>query len=102
MCALSPPYQRREQHHASISWEPADRSFDFGECLLNDRRAATRTQNGAHASHQQTQIIVDFRNRANGASRVRRRWLLIDCNRWLQPLDAVNVRTLHLVEELPG
>src|SRR5207244_10351537 len=61
-----------------------------------------RTQHRAGARHEQAQVIVDFSDGSNGATRVRSPRLLIDGNRRLKTFDAVNVRPLHLLEELPG
>ena len=58
-------------------------------------------QHGADAGHEQPQVVVDLGDRADRAPRVRRRRLLVDRDRRLQAVDAVDVRPLHLLEELP-
>ena len=81
--------------------QAANRLLDFGERLLRDRRAAVRAQHRADAGHQQPQVIVDLGDRADRAARIRRRRLLVDRDRRLQALDVIDIRPLHLLEELP-
>ena len=101
MCALAPSHQRREEHHprfggrlrivCSISASVC--------CAIGVPHFGHKHR--ADARHEQPQIIVDLGDRADSAPRVRRRRLLVDRDRGLQALDAIDVRPLHLLEELP-
>jgi hypothetical protein len=54
------------------------------------------------AREQQAQVIVDLGNGAHRRTRVARGGLLIDRYCWRQTLNEVNVRFVHLAEELAG
>jgi hypothetical protein len=51
---------------------------------------------------QETEVVVDLRDRADRGARVRAGGLLLDGNGRRQALDQVDIRLLHLLEELPG
>ena len=55
----------------------------------------------AHRRVQQAQVVVDFSDGADGRARAAAGRLLLDGDRGAQPVDAVDVGPLHLVEELP-
>ena len=50
---------------------------------------------------QQTQVIVDLRDRPDGRARIVRRGFLLDRDRRRQALDVIDVRLLHHRQELP-
>src|SRR3982074_2097383 len=50
---------------------------------------------------QQPQVVVDLRARADRRARVARGRLLVDRDRRREPLDRVDVRLVHLTQELP-
>ena len=54
------------------------------------------------AREQQPEIVVDLRDGADRGTRVPRGALLIDRDGGRKPVDLVDVRLLHLAEELPG
>ena len=56
----------------------------------------------ADARPQEAQVVVDFGDRADGRARVLARRLLLDGDGRRQAVDLVDVRLLHLLEELPG
>ena len=94
-------HHRREDHHPRLLRQRANRLLDLGRRLLRDRRAALRTGHVAHPGHQQPQVVVDLGDRGDRAARIRIAQPLVDGDRRLQALDAVDVGPLHLVEELP-
>jgi acetoacetate decarboxylase len=69
--------------------------------LLPDRLAALIARRLADARHQQPQIIVDLRHGRHRAARIRIGRPLVDADCRLQALDQIDVRPLHLVQELP-
>ena len=56
----------------------------------------------ARAGVQQAQVVVDLGDGADGRAGVAVRGLLVDGDRGRQALDEVDVRLVHLAEELPG
>ena len=51
---------------------------------------------------EEPQVVVDLGDRPDRGARVLRGGLLLDRDRRREPLDGVDVRLLHLLEELPG
>src|SRR3979490_2571768 len=51
---------------------------------------------------QQTEVVVDLRDRANGGPRIGTRGLLLDGNRRRKSFDRVDVGLVHEPEELPS
>ncbi len=70
--------------------------------LARDGLAAARAVRRAHRAPQQAQVVVDFRDGADGRARRARGCLLPNGNRRRETLDGVDVGALHLVEKLPG
>src|SRR5262249_6534261 len=69
--------------------------------LRADADAARRTIRMAQPRVENSEIVVDLRDRAD-----RRAWalagrLLLDADRWRQTRDVLDLRLLHLAEELP-
>ena len=70
--------------------------------LLLDHVPADRAVRYAGAGVEQPQVVVHLGDRADGRARVAVRRLLVDRHRRGQALDEVDVRLVHLPEELPG
>ncbi len=70
--------------------------------LRRDREAAARAVRDADVREQQAEVVVDLRHRPDRRPRVGARRLLLDRQGRRQALDRVDVRLLHLVEELAG
>ena len=70
--------------------------------LLLDHVPAGRAVRHAGARVEQAQVVVHLGDRADGRARVAVRRLLVDRHRRGQALDEVDVRLVHLAEELPG
>ena len=68
--------------------------------LAADRLAAHRAVGFADAGEQQAQVVVDLRDGANGRARVAVRRFLVDRHSRAEALDEVDVRIVHLAEEL--
>ena len=89
---VDPFVLRIEHHHVG----------DALERLARDLLAAARAVRHADICEQQTQVVVDLGDRADRGSGVRSGRLLLDRDRRGQTLDEIDVRLLHLLEELPG
>ena len=72
------------------------------ERLRRDLAAAVVAVRHADVGEQQAEVVVDLGDRADRRARVRAGRLLLDGDRRRQALDQVDVRLLHLLEELPG
>ena len=68
--------------------------------LPADRLAADRAVRPAGAGVQQPQVVVDLGDGAHGRARVAAGRLLIDGDGRRQPLDEVDIRLVHLAQEL--
>ena len=77
--------------------DPVD---DLLRRLLGDRLAADRAVRLADAGVEQAQVVVDLGDRADRRPRVAAGGLLVDRDGRRQPLDEVDVRLVHLAEEL--
>ena len=69
--------------------------------LRGERLTVIRATRFADAREQQAQVVVDFRDRADGGTWVVRRRFLFDRNRRRQTFDVVDVRLFHHRQELP-
>ena len=98
--ALAPAHDRREDHEARALLELHDLVDDLLGRLAGDRLAAVVAVRLADARPQQAQVVVDLGDRADRRPRVARRRLLVDRDRRRQALDRVDVRLVHLAEEL--
>ena len=65
-------------------------------------RVAVRAVRDADPREEQPQVVVDLGDRADRGARVARGALLVDRDGRRQPVDLVDVRLLHLAEELAG
>ena len=69
--------------------------------LLCDRRTAFAAVRRADASVQQSQVVVDLRDRRHGAADAGRTRFLVDRQRRCKPVDRIDIGTGNLIEELP-
>ena len=77
--------------------DPVD---DLLRALAGDLAAALRAMRMADAGEQQAQVVVDLGHRADRRARVADGALLVDGDGRAQALDLVDVRLLHLAQEL--
>ena len=66
-----------------------------------DLAAAAGTKGARDARHQEFQVVVDLRHRADGRTRALHRVRLLDRDRRRDAADFVDARLVHAVEELP-
>ena len=95
-------HQRGQDHHLRARRQ-CRHFFQYllGRLLLN-RRAALVALGRAQPGHQQPQMVVDFRDRGDGAARILAAGPLVDRHRRLQALDQIDVGPLQLMQKLPG
>ena len=97
---LAPTDDRRQDHEAGPLRKLHDLIDDLLGALAGDRAAAHVAMGVTDTRPQQPQVVVDLGDRADRRARVARRRLLIDRDRGRQPLDRVDVRLVHLPQEL--
>ena len=68
--------------------------------LLRDGLAALRTVRMADAREEQSEVVVNLRDRADGRARVVARRLLVDRDGRREAVNLVDIRLVHLAEEL--
>ena len=91
------------EDHQLRSFVPAeDRVGDLLDGLPLDRTPALVAVRLADARVEQPEVVVDLGDGSDRRSRVARGRLLVDRDRRRQALDDVDVRLLHLPEELAG
>ncbi len=98
--ALAPADDRRADHESGALGEGHHVVGDLLDRLAGDRLAAVVTVGLADPRPQQPQVVVDLGHRADRRARVARGRLLVDRDRRREALDRVDVRLLHLAEEL--
>ena len=98
--ALTAADDRGEDLEAGAVGELGDLVDDLLGGLPSDRRAAVRTVRMTDAGVEQAEVVVDLGDRADGRTWVARRRLLVDRDRGREALDEVDVRLVHLPEEL--
>ena len=93
--------ERAEDEQARALGQGQDLVDDLLDGLALDRVAVGAVRD-ADPREQQAQVVVDLGDRADRRARVARRALLVDRDGRRQAVDLVDVRLLHLAEELAG
>jgi ABC-2 type transport system permease protein len=99
---LAAAHDRRQHVDARILWIEHHHVHDALERLGGNLAPALGTVRDADVGEEEPQVIVDFSDGADGRPRIRRRRLLFDRDGGRQAVDEIDVRFLHLFEELPG
>ncbi len=99
--ALAVAHERRHDHQPGVSREVVELVDDLLHRLPRDLAPADGAVHAADASEEEAEVVVDLGDRADRGSRVPRRALLIDADRRGEAVDLVDVRLLHLAQELP-
>ena len=92
---------RRKDLHARRLRQRRDLIDDLVDRLAADLLAALRAVRHADTCPQQTQIVVDLRDRADGRTRIFAGGLLVDGDGRTHAVDGVDVGLVHLAEKLP-
>ena len=100
--ALPAPHDRREHLEPRAVRQLQDPVDDLLRRLPGDDLPAVGAVRHADPGVEEPQVVVDLGDRADGRPRVLRSRLLVDRDRRRQTLDEVDVRLVHLTEELPG
>ena len=98
--ALAPADDRRQQLEARALGHLEQPVDDLFGALAADRPAALRAMGRAHPGPQETQVVVHLGDRRHRGAGVAAGRLLVDRDRRREPLDRVDVRLVHLPEEL--
>ena len=99
--ALARPHERRHDLQPRPFRQREQLIDHLVDRLLANLPAAFRAVRNARARVEQTQVVVNFRHRADGRTRIARRRLLVDGNGRGKAVDAVQIRFVHLAEKLP-
>ena len=100
--ALTGPHHRGQHLEAGALGHHQHLVDDLLRSLAGDPLTADRAVRCAGPGVQQTQVVVDLGDGADRRPRVAVGRLLVDGHRRGQPLDEVDVRLVHLPEELAG
>ena len=100
--ALAPAHDRGDHAEASALFEFAHLVDDLLHALPEDGPPALGAVRVPDAGVEQAQVVVDLGDRAHGGARVAGGRLLVDGDGRRKALDAVDVRLVHLAEELAG
>ena len=98
--ALTAAHDRGEHLEARALIHRANAIDNLLVCLRLNASPTFGAVRDARARVEQTQVVVDLRDCANGRARVARRGLLVDGDGGRQALDEVHVGLVHLSEEL--
>ena len=98
--ALAAAHDRREDQQTRAFGQVFQGIHDFLRRLLAHLAAAHRAMRDARAGKQQAHVIIDFRDRADRGARIVRSAFLIDRYSRRQPIDVIDIRLVHLPEEL--
>ena len=94
--------QRAEDEQPGAFGQGQDLVDDLLDRLALDLAAAVGAMRVADPGEQQPEVVVDLGHRAHRRARVAAGALLVDRDRRAQAVDLVDVRLLHLAEELAG
>ena len=100
MLALLAAHDLRHDEQFRALRQLADLIDHLVDRLLRDGLTALRTVRMADARKEQSEVVVDLRDRADGRARVVARRLLVDRDGRREAVDLVDVRLVHLAEEL--
>ena len=100
--ALAPAHDGRHHHDAIFRPQREHVLQNLLGGLPRNGIAADRAVRNADRRIQQAQIIVDFRDGADRRARTAAGGFLLDRNGGAEAFDGIDIRPLHLVEELPG
>jgi hypothetical protein len=99
--ALAPAHDRRQHQQARARRQREDAIDHLLDGLGGDDAAALRTVRDTDAREENAQVVVDLGDGADRRARILGGRLLLDRDGRRQALDRVDVRLLHLLEELP-
>ena len=95
-------HEGAQDEEAGFRWKAEDLVDDLLDRLALDLASAGRAVRMADAGEEEPQVIVDLGDGPDRRARVAAGTLLIDGDRRREPVDLVDVRLLHLAQELAG
>jgi hypothetical protein len=102
MVAVLLPNHRSKQHQPGVHRQLQERFDNLRRRRLLNRSAAVEAMNKSAPGIEQAEKIVNFGERADGASGIDGATTLVDGDGRLQAGDAIHVRSVELPQELPG
>ena len=99
--ALAPAHHRREQVEPRAFGQGHHAVDHVGDGLRLDRQAGGGRIGHADTRPQQAHVIVDLGHRRHGRTRIAAGGILLDRDRWREPVDMLDIGLLHHLEELP-
>ncbi|MPM39216.1 hypothetical protein SDC9_85849 [bioreactor metagenome] len=100
MLALPPANARRDNLRLRAFRQVEHAVDHLVDGLALDHLSAVRAVRNAAARVKKAEVVVNLRYGAHGAARVMARALLVDGDRGGKPVDAVDIRLLHLTQKL--
>ena len=94
--------ERRRDEESRLGWILKDKIDNLVDGACIDRYVARGAVRLPESSHQDAQIVVDLRDRADGRPGRVSRVPLLDGDRRRESLDMFQTRFGHLADELPG
>ena len=101
LLALALHHQRRQDHHLGAFRQRQHSIHHLSHRLRLQHDVMLRTIRIARAGKQQAQIIVNLGDRTHSRARVMRSGFLLDGDSGRKPLDQIDIRLLHQLQELP-
>ena len=98
--ALTPADDRRHNHYPVFGSQRHYALDYLFRRLSRDSAPAPGAMRDTNRGEQQSKVVVDFCNCSNRGTRTAAGRLLLDRNRWAQPINRVHIRSLHLIKEL--
>ena len=96
-----PGYAQRRHHRQSCAGRICRGGIDhIRDAVAAHLHPRNRRESVPHAAEKQTQVIVDFRGSAHGASRIAGVDLLFDGHRRREPAYEIHLRFGHLAQKL--
>ncbi|GJD71291.1 hypothetical protein MMMDOFMJ_4246 [Methylobacterium gnaphalii] len=100
--ALPPAHDGREQIQPRLLGQFEHAVDHLADGLAFDRQAGDRRIGNADARPEQAHVVVDLGDGAHRRARVFRGRLLLDGDGRREPVDLVDIRLRHHLQELPG
>ena len=92
---------RSENHQLGSLGQAHQRVADLNGRLLLDWLPTSVAVDFSHTSHQQSQIVIDFCDRADGTTAISGPIVLVDAQGRLQTIHEVNIGSRERTEKLP-
>ena len=102
MGSFSPSYHRCQKLNFRSFRQPHNMIYHLVYSLFPNFPPALGTMGNPHTGVEKSKIIVDFRNRSHGRTRISVGRFLVNGNGRRKSLNTLHIRLLHLPQELSG